>query len=511
MLWEALFVGSTLLYIFYRWATANFDFFEKRGIPYDKPFPMFGSLTQITLRRSSIFHTIKDLYNKQKSSVYGIFFQTTPIFLIRDPEILRKITVKDFDHFVNHRDFFGDSPHDLFSNSLIQLNDDKWKDMRSTLSPAFTGSRLRQMFELINQVAEDSAKYLQQLQSEGDGEGVELELKDYATRFATDVIASTAFGLQVNSFENKENQFYMLGKKATTFNWKTNLRFILFMHFKDLMKLLKVDLFDASITNYFRYLVLDALKYRKEHNIRRADMINLLMEARGLFPSDSPKSHGRNWTDTEMIAQCFIFFFAGFETISTLICFATQELMENPDVQEKVYQEIAEVNERLEGKQVTYEALQGMKYLDMVISETLRKWPGAVNLDRECTKDFVFEADGKRIEIKKGQTILIPVVGLQHDPQYFPNPEKFDPERFSNENKDKIKPFTYMPFGEGPRNCIGSRFALLEAKAILYYLVRDFHIVPAKKSTIPMVLGNTGFQVAPKNGYWFKLISRSKI
>lgn len=170
------------------------------------------------------------------SSIYGIFFQTTPIYLIRDPEILRKITVKEFDHFMNHRDFFGDSPYDLFSNSLIQLKDDKWKDMRSTLSPAFTGSRLRQMFELINQVAEDSAKYLQQLQSEGDGEGVELELKDYATRFATDVIASTAFGLQVNSFENKDNKFFMLGKKATTFNWRMNLRFTLFIHFKGLMK-----------------------------------------------------------------------------------------------------------------------------------------------------------------------------------------------------------------------------------------------------------------------------------
>ncbi|XP_011193596.2 probable cytochrome P450 9f2 [Zeugodacus cucurbitae] len=510
MLWETLILGSILLYLFYRWATQNFDFFEKRGIPYDKPVPVFGSLIDITLRRGSIFYTIKDLYNKNKESIYGIFFQTTPVYLIRDPELLRKITVKEFDHFMNHRDFFGDSPHDLFTNSLIQLKDEKWKDMRSTLSPAFTGSRLRQMFELINQVAEQSAKYLQQLQTAGNGEGVELELKDYATRFATDVIASTAFGLQVNSFENKDNQFFMSGKKATTFNWKLNLRFTLFIHFKSLMKFLKMELFDPSITNYFRRLVLDALKYRKEQNIRRADMINLLMEARGLFPTESTKSHTRNWTDTEMVAQCFIFFFAGFETVSTLICFAAHELMENPEVQEKVYQEIEEVNERLDGKQVTYEALQSMKYLDMVISETLRKWPGAVNLDRMCTKDIVLEVDGKRIEIKKGETIMIPVVGLQHDPQYFPNPEKFDPERFSSENKDNIKPFTYMPFGEGPRICIGSRFALLEAKAILYYLVRDFRIAPAKKSTIPMKLGNTGFQVAPKNGYWLKLISRSK-
>ncbi|XP_036325016.1 probable cytochrome P450 9f2 [Rhagoletis pomonella] len=391
------------------------------------------------------------------------------------------------------------------------MKNDKWKDMRSTLSPAFTGSRLRQMFELINQVAEDSTNYLHKLHSKESCNGIELNLKDYATRFTNDAIASTAFGLQVNSFEEKDNTFYMLGRKATSFSFWMNLRLLLIIQCKGLAKLLRIEFVDKNSTKYFCQLVLDAFKYRKERNIRRPDIINLLMEARGLFPTDSPKAHNREWTDTEMVAQCFLFFFGGFETMATLICFAAYELMGNPIVQEKLFEEVEEINKRREGKRLTYEDLQGMKYLEMVVNETLRKWPPIITLNRICTKDFLFEADGERMEIKKGEVILVPVSGIHRDPQYYPNPDSFDPERFSAENKDQIKPFTFLPFGEGPRNCIASRFATLEAKAILYYLVRDFRITAAKRTALPIELEKNGLRVAPINGFWLKLIARNKI
>lgn len=84
--------------------------------------------------------------------------------------------------------------------------------------------------------------------------------------------------------------------------------------------------------------------------------------------------------------------------------------------------------------------------------ETLRKYPSLPILTRRCTKTFSMPA-GNRIE--KGDRIMIPVWSLHHDPDYFPDPDKFDPERFSSENKPTIKPFTYLPFGEGPRMCIG--------------------------------------------------------
>lgn len=173
--------------------------------------------------------------------VYGIFEQRTPLLMIRDPELIKQITIKDFDHFINHRNIFGVDeeygPHDmdnLFGSSLFSMRDSRWKDMRSTLSPAFTGSKMRQMFQLMNLVAREAVDCLKR--DEIPKDGIELDMKDYCTRFTNDVIASTAFGLQVNSFKDRENRFYLSGKKMTKFTAVQNIKFMLFSFAKPIFK-----------------------------------------------------------------------------------------------------------------------------------------------------------------------------------------------------------------------------------------------------------------------------------
>lgn len=132
--------------------------------------------------------------------------------------------------------------------------------------------------------------------------------------------------------------------------------------------------------------------------------------------------------------------------------FMAYELVKNPEIQRKLQQEIDEVNENLNGKSITYEVLQKMKYMDQVVSETFRLWPAAPIIDRMCSKDFELEYDdGKKIHFEAGRNFYLPIYGLHHDEKYFPNPETFDPERFSEENKDNINRDAYMPFGVGPR------------------------------------------------------------
>ena len=167
--------------------------------------------------------------------VYGVFDQRTPVFFLRDPEVIKQIAIKDFDHFVNHRSIFtddDDTDHstNLFGASLFLMKDGKWKDMRSTLSPVFTGSKMRQMFQLMNEVAQETLVYMKKK------DGLDVEVKDFITRFTNDIIASTAFGLKVNSYQDENNEFYMMGKKATTFTFVQNLKFALFANFKKLMK-----------------------------------------------------------------------------------------------------------------------------------------------------------------------------------------------------------------------------------------------------------------------------------
>lgn len=227
-----------------------------------------------------------------------------------------------------------------------------------------------------------------------------------------------------------------------------------------------------------------------------------------------------------------LFFLAGLGPTSTILTFLSYELCVNPDIQRKLYDEIVETNESLAGQRISYDKLQKMKYLDQVVSEGLRKWPPTPNLDRVCVKDYECEyGDNARFHFERGLPIWISVYGLHHDPKYYPEPEKFDPERFSDENKHNIVPGTYLPFGLGPRNCIGkhflqnfhtklvtdfiyipsagSRFALMTIKATLYNILLSFELQPNAKSQIPIKLVRSPYVLLPQNAFHLDLSPRS--
>ncbi|CAD7083918.1 unnamed protein product [Hermetia illucens] len=529
-LWSqwSLLVGVGLFAI-YKWLTATYDFFEKKNVPYDKPVIFFGNMRSMVLRQESMFDMFKRFYMKYKDdNYYGMFEIRNPNMMVCNPDLIKQIAIKDFDYFVNHRIILDGEDEPLFGNSLFSLQDQKWRDMRATLSPAFTGSKMRLMFQLVDECGQKASKYLR---TQADSKGpLEMDLKDFFTRFTNDVIATCAFGLQINSLTEKDNHFYHMSRKATNFSGLASLKFFLFANIPKVMKFLQIRLFDEKYAKYFNSLVLDTMQQRVSKGIIRPDMINLLLEARkgtlqsadlGKVDSNEgfatveestvgQKTVSRHWTDDDLVSQCFLFFVAGFETSSVLMCFCAHELMENPDVQKKLIEEIDQVREELGDNPLTYEVLQKMKYMDMVMCETLRKWPPAIATDRVCSKPYVLgNKDGDGVKLNKGDVISIPIVGLHHNPDYFPEPDKFIPERFSDENKNDIKPFTYLPFGLGPRNCIGSRFALMESKAIIFHLLSQFTIEASPKTCTPLKLAKSGFQLQPEGGFWLNFKPRS--
>lgn len=133
--------------------------------------------------------------------------------------------------------------------------------------------------------------------------------------------------------------------------------------------------------------------------------------------------------------------------------FTLYELALNPDIQERLREEIRDTIDENNGE-LTYELLSEMKYLDMVVNETLRKFPPAFFLTRVCRKDF--KIPGTEMIIEKDTDINVNIFSIHRDPEYYPEPEKFDPERFTSENI-KLRPAcTFLPFGMGPRRCIVS-------------------------------------------------------
>lgn len=396
--------------------------------------------------------------------------------MLRDLDVIKQLTVKDFDHFEDHRSFMEDSADNLLSNSLFFMKGEKWRDMRATLSPSFTGSKMRQMFELVSECADELIANFQT--RTGKGETINFEMKDLFSRYTNDVIASCAFGIKVNSLENPNNEFFEHGQLFRRFNQPLFiLKFILLRTFPKIMEKFGFDFIEKDTDTFFRSMVLDTMKAREEHKIFRPDMINILMQVRKgtLDAGDEQQQVGANdgfatveessvgravvkrkWNDSQIIAQCFLFFVAGFDTSSNLLTFAAYELLANPDVQQTLYEEIKATHESRQGKRLDYDALQKMKYMDQVITETLRKWPPVPMVDRICVKDYSYDdGDGLRLNIAKGTPVNIPIYCIQHDPKYYANPEKFDPERFSEDNKDHIVPGSFIPFGVGPRNCIG--------------------------------------------------------
>lgn len=157
------------------------------------------------------------------------------------------------------------------------------------------------------------------------------------------------------------------------------------------------------------------------------------------------------------MAQAMTFYGDGFETSSTALSFALYEIASNPEIQKKLMQEIDAAIIKNNGV-INYEMILEMNYLDLVFSETLRMHSPVLFLARVCTKPFELPSpkrDGLNVKIEVGTPMIVPVLAIHNDPTYYPNPRNFDPERFTEDNKNTRPKCAFLAFGEGPRICLG--------------------------------------------------------
>lgn len=213
--------------------------------------------------------------------------------------------------------------------------------MRSTLSPAFTGSKMRQMFELVAKVGKQSSMTLKQKIIDGNMSD-EVEFKDLSSKFTVDNISTCAFGIEVNSFENPDNEFQYIAKEFSDFsNFKSMIKFAGFLLAPWLMRVLNISFISKKAQKFFEEAIIDTIKTREAKNIVRHDMINLLMQAKkGKLKHEAKEEdlivdgfatveesqfgktqNTRVWDDMDLAAQCFIFFLAGFDTVVLILCF----------------------------------------------------------------------------------------------------------------------------------------------------------------------------------------------
>ncbi|CAG2117164.1 unnamed protein product, partial [Medioppia subpectinata] len=190
----------------------------------------------------------------------------------------------------------------------------------------------------------------------------------------------------------------------------------------------------------------------------------------------------KHLTDNEVMAQALVFMLAGYETTGTLLSFCTYELALNPHIQDILCKEVNSVMDS--NGEIIYEELAKLPYLDSVISETLRLHTPVQRLSRMATTNYPLGETG--ITLKAGQQIDFPIYAIHTSEEYYPKPFQFNPDRFMPENRHNIIPYTYLPFGAGPRNCIGMRFALLEAKLALAHIVTKYKFFQTPNTDVPI-------------------------
>lgn len=234
-----------LLLLVYELRMGPYTVFKERGIACVTPKPFIGNLSvRVILGITPFLQIIIDNYTRFKDQkIYGFYNIRQPFFVLRDAELIKRVGIQDFEHFTNHRQLIPEHTESIFSKCLIALKDDKWREMRNTLTPAFTGSKLKAMFELINECSFEGVRYIEQELRKSNSSEIDLEMKDYFTRFANDVIASAAFGIKVNSFVDKQNKFYKTGQSVVSFSGVAMIKLILYGIMPRVMKVIQLAVF----------------------------------------------------------------------------------------------------------------------------------------------------------------------------------------------------------------------------------------------------------------------------
>ncbi|XP_068971333.1 cytochrome P450 6k1-like [Bombus flavifrons] len=492
---DGILIVLSLMVAAYLFVTRNFNYWSKRGVKQVPPTPFVGNFMDCLLSRVSASIFIKNLYKYGEGLPFlGFYLFDKPYLLIRDPELVKHVLVSDFNYFANRYASADEKDDRLGYANLFMMKNPGWKSLRSKLTPMFTTAKMRKMFELMLVVADDLAKYLNSLHL--DGNGKVMEFTDVCANFTTDIIGSIAFGLKVGSLQNPKAAFRECGRAVFDFDFYRNLELLTIFFCPWLVKYFKPKFFGKEANNFFRSVFWNVIEERIKSGQKRNDVTDLLIEMREKYKDDENLKDYK-FDGDDLVSQATIFFIAGFETSSTTISYTLHELALNPDVQKTLRAELQDALAKTDGK-ITYDMVMTLPYLDMVISETLRKYPPLAFLDRVALADY--KVPNFDLVIEKGTPIFISNVGSHYDPRYFPNPEKYDPLRFTEEAKKARQNFVYFPFGEGPHTCIGMRLGLMQSKLGVVQIMKDHEVFPCEETIIPTVHTPTGFTTAPLGG-----------
>ncbi|KAK9511839.1 hypothetical protein O3M35_000422 [Rhynocoris fuscipes] len=505
--WVLLAAAASLLFYCYMKLKSSLHYWQDRGIKCLKPLPVIGNLLPVMKFQKSLGEIYKEAYHKYPNErVVGVYEFFSPVLVIRDPQLIEKIFVKDFQHFTDRTQIVEDTG--LFATGLFQMKGSPWRSIRHKISPIFTSGKLKSIFNGMLDCTDEMMKLIEKKNVDK-----ESGLREALGVYTMDVIANTVFGIQIGDKKAKD-EFSKNNSEIFNTTPSRFIEFLALLYSPKVASLIGVSFIPKKVEHYFRMLIRTTIDQREKGGFNRNDYTQMLLKLKqqGSIEVQSKDAddeyldlNGAAPTENVEISedllagQAFQFLSAGFDPLLNSTIYILYDLSINPEIQDRCREHIKSVLEKHKG--YTYESLKDMTYLEQCIQETLRFHAITPFLFRECSKKYKLPEEN--LEIYKGQKVVIPLNAIHMDPKHYDKPEVYNPERLPpNSLKSN---YIYMPFGDGPRICIGLRYALVVMKLAAAKLLANYKFTLSPKTKVPFEINKQSILLVPKEELLFKV------
>lgn len=486
---SAILAVLAAVYIYLTW---RFDYWKKRDVPGPDPLPLLGNFPSFLLRNRPVPDEMEFIYReyKAKFNFVGVFSNRAPRIFITSPLLAKDILTKNFKNF--HDNEFSDITNKendpLLGRNPFLLNGEEWKAKRAEVTPAFTTARIKALFSIVEDIGTRMTKYIRQNRNSP------IETKELAAKYTTDVVSSCIFDTDAQSFTNEKAEIREMGRKLMDSSLSFVFMMMILATFPKLSRILHLGLVSKDLEKFFTNLMAEATRYREANGVKRVDYLDYLISLR----------NKKEISELDMAAHGVTFFIDGFETSSVAISFILYDLARTPVVQKRLREEL--LNASNEDGIISYDTLLELPYLDQVVNESLRLWPPAAFISKKCTEPIDLDLTSTRtVRIEPDVCAIIPIWSIHRDPEYYEDPLTFNPDRFSPETGG-TNPYRekgcFMPFGEGPRQCLGMRFARMQVKRGVFEILKNFEISVNPKTKEPLLLDPKQFLTMVLGGIW---------
>jgi cytochrome P450 len=403
---------------------------------------LIGSLIEISRDWLGFYKNCADEYG----DVVRVHLAHVPVYLVVHPRDIETVLVTNAARFTKSEDYRALAR--VLGRGLLTSEGDFWKRQRSLIQPAFHRQSILAYAAVMTRAA---GRMLDAWKEKS-----ERNIHEDLMRVTLEIVGQCLYGAEVtddaervgHAMEVVTGRFIINASLAMLFRFDIPVRFA----FREWRAIRELNGIIGSI-----------IRERRSSGQPREDLLDMLLRARD--------ADGNPMSDVQLRDEVMTLFLAGHETTAIALSWACYLIAQNPDIEAKVAEELQAV---LGGRVPTPEDLPRLRYTEMVLKETMRLYPAVWGIGRRALEDC--ELGGYRVPA--GSNVFILQWRTQRDPRFFPDPDRFDPERWRDDpvRSGKIPRFAYFPFGGGPRVCVGASFAMMEATLLLAMIQQRFHL-----------------------------------